>query len=143
MGSRTTIESVRAFNRFYTRVLGLLDRYFLQSPYALTEVRVLYEIAQGGLCTAKSIRAEIGIDAGYLSRILDSFVRGRLVRRTSAAEDRRYQVLELTKKGKDVFARLTTSQDSSVEALVEKLSGEDRKELVVHMQRIQELIGRR
>lgn len=142
MGSRTAIHSMRAFNRFYTRVLGLLDRHFLESPYSLTEVRVLYEIAHGETCTAKAIRTEMGIDAGYLSRILDSFISGKLVKRTPAAKDRRYQVLVLTKKGKDVFARLNTSQDRSVEALVDRLRGEDRKELVGHMQRIQELIGR-
>ena len=142
MGSRTAIHSMRAFNRFYTRVLGLLDRHFLESPYSLTEVRVLYEIAHGETCTAKAIRTEMGIDAGYLSRILDSFISGKLVKRTPAAKDRRYQVLVLTKKGKDVFARLNTSQDRSVEALVDRLRGEDSKELVGHMQRIQELIGR-
>ena len=142
MGSRMAIHSMRAFNRFYTRVLGLLDRHFLESPYSLTEVRVLYEIAHGETCTAKAIRTEMGIDAGYLSRILDSFISGKLVKRTPAAKDRRYQVLVLTKKGKDVFARLNTSQDRSVEALVDRLRGEDSKELVGHMQRIQELIGR-
>jgi len=142
MGSRTTIDRMRVFNRFYTRVLGLLDRHFLESPYSLTEVRVLYEIAHGETCTAKAIRTEMGIDAGYLSRILDSFIGGKLVKRTPDAKDRRYQVLVLTKKGKDVFARLDTSQERSVEALVDRLPGEDRKELIGHMQRIQELIGK-
>lgn len=142
MGSLATIGRMRAFNRFYTHVLGLLDRHFLESPYSLTEVRVLYEIAHDGTSTAKAIRTETGIDAGYLSRILDSFISRKLVKRTPAAKDRRYQVLALTKKGKDVFARLNTSQDRSVEELVDRLTSEDLTELVGHMQRIEELIGK-
>jgi DNA-binding MarR family transcriptional regulator len=118
----------------------LLDRHFLESRYSLTEVRVLYEIAHGEICTAKAIRAEVGIDAGYLSRILVSFIKGGLVKRTPALEDKRYQVLVLTQKGKDVFSRLNASQDRSVEAFVDRLSGRDSEELVSHMERIQELL---
>jgi DNA-binding MarR family transcriptional regulator len=139
--TRTAIDEVRAFNRFYTRVMGLLDRHFLESQFSLTEARVLYEIAHSEISTAKAIRAEMGIDAGYLSRILVSFIQGGLVNRTPAREDRRYQVLALTQKGKDAFARLNASQDRSVEAFAGRLSGRDREELVGHMQRIQELLG--
>jgi DNA-binding MarR family transcriptional regulator len=141
MTAQASIDKVRAFNRFYTRVLGLLDRHFLESQYSLTEVRVLYEIAHGELCTAKAIRAEMGIDAGYLSRLLDAFIRGRLVKRTPVREDKRYHVLNLTQKGRDVFARLNASQHRSLEALVSRLSAADCRDLVGHMERIQELIG--
>jgi DNA-binding MarR family transcriptional regulator len=139
--ARTAVDQVRAFNRFYTRVLGLLDRHFLQSRYSLTEVRVLYEIAHREGCTAKAVRSEMGIDAGYLSRILLSFTARGLVKSTPGRQDRRYQVLELTRKGKDAFAKLDTSQDNSVEALVDGLSARDRDALVRHMGRIRELLG--
>lgn len=139
--TRTTVERVRAFNRFYTRVLGLLDRHFLESKYSLTEVRILYEIAHSEICTAKSIRAEMGIDAGYLSRILVAFTGDGLVKRTPTRKDKRYLLLGLTQKGKDVFAMLNATQDRSLEEIVDRLSGRDREELVSHMERIQELIG--
>jgi len=139
--TRTTIDRLRAFNRFYTRVLGLLDRHFLESQYSLTEVRILYEIAHSEICTAKAIRAEMGIDAGYLSRILVSFTRDGLVKRTPTRKDKRYLLLGLTQKGKDVFALLDASQDRLLEEIVDGLSGRDREELVSHMEKIQELLG--
>jgi DNA-binding MarR family transcriptional regulator len=143
MQRRTAIARVRAFNRFYTRILGLLGRRFLDSRYSLTETRVLYEIARGGLCTATGIRAETGIDPGYLSRILDSFRRRGLVSRTTGGGDGRYRLLRLTPTGTAVFARLNAAQDRSIEALVRGLSRRECEELVGHMEGIKKLLGRR
>jgi DNA-binding MarR family transcriptional regulator len=106
-----------------------------------SEVRVLYEIAHRRGCTAKDVRAEMGIDAGYLSRILLSFIKKGLVRSTTGRGDRRFQLLELTSKGTAVFGKLNTWQDRSVEALVDRLSPRDREDLVHHMGRIRELLA--
>ncbi len=83
----------------------------------------------------------MGIDAGYLSRILVSFTRDGLVKRTPTRKDKRYLLLGLTQKGKDVFALLDASQDRLLEEIVDGLSGRDREELVSHMEKIQELLG--
>ena len=75
------IDRIRSFNRFYTSIIGLLDQHFLDSPFSLTEGRVLYEICNIEECSAKKIRERILIDEGYLSRILDSFVKRGLVKK--------------------------------------------------------------
>lgn len=135
------MAGVREFNRFYTRIIGLLDRHFLNSPYSLTEARVLYELAHGRNRTAKAIRSATGIDAGYLSRIVESFIAAGLVGKTRDRDDARYQVLELTRAGKAAFSRLEEAQRGSVEAVVSRLSSESRLELVDHMVRIRGLLS--
>src|SRR5688572_1526151 len=93
------IEQFRSFNRFYTGVIGLLDQHFLDSPFSLTEGRVLYEIRHTEDCTAKKIREKINIDEGYLSRILDIFRKKGLITKAPSSEDRRLHIIKLTEKG--------------------------------------------
>lgn len=133
------IDRVREFNRFYTNVIGLLDRHFLDTSFSLTEGRVLYEISQTELCTAKKIRSNIDIDEGYLSRIVDKFIQQGLVRKTPAAEDRRLHLIVLTEKGRKQFSRLNDNSNQQILQLVEQLSEADRLELVKSMDRIQAL----
>src|SRR5580700_8962981 len=94
------ISTVRAFNRFYTRKLGVLDQQLLQSPFSLSEARVLYELAYRDDASAKEISSELGLDAGYLSRIVQNFDEGGLITRKPAASDRRQYRLGLTAKGR-------------------------------------------
>src|SRR6516225_7631066 len=98
--SRTTLEqkvqTVRRFNRFYTRKIGVLDEGWLNSPYALTETRVLFEIAHRDKPSATELGRELGLDAGYLSRILRKFEEQRLVARAPSPQDGRQQLLTLT-----------------------------------------------
>src|ERR1700709_778899 len=93
------IAAVRAFNRFYTRKLGVLDQQLLKSPFSLSEARVLYELATRENLAAKEIGAELGLDPGYLSRIIQSFEENGLLTRKPVASDRRQFRLGLTAKG--------------------------------------------
>lgn len=135
------IDKIREFNRFYTNVIGLLDRHFLDTPYSLTEGRVLYEISHTEFCTAKKIRSNIDIDEGYLSRIIDRFIQKSLVKKTPASEDRRLHMILLTEKGKREFARLNDNSNKQISELMYKLSEAERAELVEMMDRIRVLLS--
>src|ERR1700760_1149766 len=103
------IAAVRAFNRFYTRKLGVLDQHLGKSPYSLSEARVLYELAHRDDLAAKEIGIELGLDPGYLSRIVQSFDEKGLITRKPLPSDRRQACLNLTAKGRQSFARLVLS----------------------------------
>src|ERR1700686_2205567 len=108
------ISAVRAFNRFYTSKLGVLDQHLLQSPFSLSEARVLYELASREDAAAKEIGIELGLDPGYLSRIIQKFDDdGRITRKPLAADRRQYR-LGLTAKGRQTFARLDRSSHDEV-----------------------------
>ena len=139
---RELIDKIRSFNRFYTNVIGLLDQHFLNSPFSLTEGRVLYEICNTEDCTAKKIRESIVIDEGYLSRILHSFTKRGLIRKTPSPGDGRLRIILPTEKGKREFTTLNDNSSKLVSEMVEKLSQEEREELVQMMERIQELLDR-
>ena len=134
------IDKVREFNRFYTNVIGLLDRHFLNTPFSLTEGRVLYEISHTELCTAKKIRSHVDIDEGYLSRIIDKFIQQGLVRKTPAAEDKRLHLIVLTEKGKREFSKLNENSNQQISELLGKLSESECAELVQMMERMRALL---
>ena len=136
------IDKIRSFNRFYTNVIGLLDQHFLDSPFSLTEGRVLYEICNTEECTAKKIRESFVIDEGYLSRILDSFTKRDLIKKTPSRSDGRLRIILPTERGKKEFATLNGNSNKLVSEMVEKLSQREREELVEMMERIHELLDR-
>jgi DNA-binding MarR family transcriptional regulator len=116
------IAAVRAFNRFYTRRLGVLEQHLLDSPFSLAEARVLYELAHRDNAAAKAIGTELGLDPGYLSRIIQNFQdKGLITRKASAADRRQYQ-LGLTAKGRLAFDRLDRSSHDEVAAMLRRLS---------------------
>lgn len=135
------INRIRIFNRFYTNIIGLLDRHFLDTPFSLTEGRVLYEISHAERCTAKKIRAIIDIDEGYLSRIIDKFIKSGMVRKAATSEDRRLHIIVLTERGQREFSKLNENSNKSIAELIEKLSEQERTELIEIMERIQDLLG--
>jgi DNA-binding MarR family transcriptional regulator len=137
------IDKIRGFNRFYTNILGLLDQHFLDSPFSLTEGRVLYEICNTEECSAKKIRENIVIDEGYLSRILDSFLRRGLIKKNASSKDGRLRIILPTDKGKQEFANLNQNSNELIAQLIEKLSEKERAELVEIMEQIQALLGNR
>ncbi len=135
------IEAVRAFNRFYTRKLGVLDQHLLQSPFSLSEARVLYELAHRDEPSAKEIGLELGLDGGYLSRIVQNFEDNGLITRKPLAADRRQSRLGLTAKGRQAFARLERLSQDQVGEMLSALSDQDRNRLTAAMATIHGLLG--
>jgi DNA-binding MarR family transcriptional regulator/GNAT superfamily N-acetyltransferase len=134
------IAAVRAFNRFYTRKLGVLDQQLLQSPFSLSEARVIYELAQGDEVTAKAIAQKLGLDPGYLSRIVQSFEDNRLISREPLASDRRQYRLRLTAKGRQAFASLERSSHDHIGTMISELSDAQRERLLGAMSAIEDLL---
>lgn len=134
------IEKIRSFNRFYTNIIGLLDQHFLDTPFSLTEGRVLYEIRYKEECSAKRIRKNIDIDEGYLSRIIDKFIKKGLIAKTPSLKDKRLHIIMLTKKGQEEFSRMNENSNRLISQITEKLSEQETSELVSMMERIQELL---
>ncbi|HLO33435.1 MAG TPA: MarR family winged helix-turn-helix transcriptional regulator [Anaerolineales bacterium] len=134
------VEKIRSFNRFYTNVIGLLGQDFLDTPYSLTEGRVLYEISHMEECSAKKIRENITIDEGYLSRIIDKFIKRGLITKAPSPKDRRLHIIILTKKGQREFSKLNDNSNRLISQITEKLSEQENAELVRMMERVQELL---
>jgi DNA-binding MarR family transcriptional regulator/N-acetylglutamate synthase-like GNAT family acetyltransferase len=134
------VESVRCFNRFYTRQIGVLREGLLRSPYSLTEVRVLYEIAHRDEPTAAELSKDLGLDAGYLSRILRDLGKRGLVEKRPSKSDGRQSLLRLTKKGRKEFAALDVRQDEEVGAMLRSLHPHEHGRLIGAMQTIHGLL---
>lgn len=135
------IDAVRAFNRFYTRQIGLLDEGLLKSAFSLTEARVLYELAHREGLTATDLGRDLGLDAGYVSRLLKKFERRHLILRSTLASDARQSSIALTKAGRDAFAPLNKDSHNQVAALLDRLSGPEQERLVKSMRTVQRLLG--
>lgn len=112
------VEAVRRFNRLYTRRIGVLRGHYLESPFSLAESRVIYELAQRDGPTAAELCRVLGLDAGYLSRLLRGFMRRGLIARTPSSSDRRRTHLMLTVRGRAAFADLDARSCREVGALV-------------------------
>jgi DNA-binding MarR family transcriptional regulator len=137
------IEKIRSFNRFYTNIIGLLDQHFLDTPFSLTEGRVLYEIRHMEECSAKRIRENIDIDEGYLSRIIDKFIKKGLITKAPSQKDRRLHIIVLTKKGQEEFSKMNENSNRLISQITEKLSEQENAELISMMERIQELLTKK
>jgi DNA-binding MarR family transcriptional regulator/GNAT superfamily N-acetyltransferase len=134
------VAAVRAFNRFYTKRIGALNEGLLRSPFSLTEMRVLYELAHREGPTAGELADDLGLDAGYLSRILRSFAALGLLARAPSAEDGRRRNLALTEKGRKTFAPYDQRSSEEVKALLAALLPADRRRLVEAMRTIERLL---
>ena len=135
------ISAVRAFNRFYTRKLGFLDQQLLKSPFSLSEARVLYELATCENLVAKEIGIELGLDPGYLSRIVQNFDDNGLITRKPALADRRQHQLSLTAKGRQAFAKLSRSSHDDIANMLSALAPGDIRRLTGAMAAIEQLLG--
>src|SRR5215468_1112529 len=134
------VSAIRAFNRFYTRKIGVVDG-MASSPFSLAEARVLYELGHREKPTATDIRKELGLDAGYMSRILRDFERRKLVAREQSKMDERQRFLSLTAKGRRAFAPLDERSNRDVAAMLDELSPTGRKQLVDAVQTVHRLLG--
>lgn len=139
-GVHQLVSTIRTFNRFYTRKIGVLDGV-ASSPFSLVEARVLYELANRERPTATDIRNELGLDGGYMSRILRDFERRSLVTRAQSKTDERRKFLSLTAKGRRAFAPLDERSNRVVGAMLDGLSSKERKQLVDAMRTVGRLLG--
>lgn len=137
------VDAVRRFNRFYTKQIGVLHEGLLGSPFSLTEVRVLYELAHREKPTATELGKELGLDPGYLSRILRGFKKRNLVDRALSEIDRRQSHLSLTARGRKTFAPLDGRSGDEVASMLGKLSAVDQGRLIEAMHTIEGLLGQR
>ena len=138
--SEQEIAAFRAFTRFYTRKLGVLDQHLGNSPFSLSEARVLYELAHRDDLAAKEIGNKLGLDPGYLSRIVQNFEEKGLITRKPLPADRRQYQLCLTAKGRQVFAKLNLSSQNEVAAMLAALSAGNARRLTQAMATIEDLL---
>jgi DNA-binding MarR family transcriptional regulator/N-acetylglutamate synthase-like GNAT family acetyltransferase len=131
------IEAVRRFNRFYTRRIGVLREGLLDSPFSLTQARVIYELAHRPGVTARELGADLGLDAGYLSRLLRGLREQGLVSETRSAEDGRRKLLTLSRAGKVAFATLNARSREEIGTMLGALDARDRDRLVAAMATIE------
>ena len=127
------VAAVREFNRFYTNVIGLLREGLLDTPYSLTEARVIFELARADQTEAGQLRRWLDIDAGYLSRLLARFEADRIVRRSRSTADGRRQVIGLTPAGRAVFAKLDALSAGQIRGLLAGLPEGRRASLIAAM----------
>ncbi|MGH7446993.1 MAG: bifunctional helix-turn-helix transcriptional regulator/GNAT family N-acetyltransferase [Longimicrobiales bacterium] len=137
------IEAVRRFNRFYTRQIGLLEEGVLKSPFTLGEGRVIYELAHHEATTATHLGQELGLDAGYLSRILRGLQERGVIEKTASETDRRQYRLSLTAQGAEAFAGLNAASQREIDAILSELADEDQDRLIHAMHTIEGLLGAR
>jgi DNA-binding MarR family transcriptional regulator len=134
------VDAVRAFNRFYTRHLGLLKEGLYGSRFTLAEVRVLRELISADEVTASQIGEALGMDAAFLSKILRGFERAGLVRRSQAKHDGRQKLLSITPRGRQAFAPLEQRADEQVADLLRPMSITEQRQLVQAMSLVKGLI---
>jgi DNA-binding MarR family transcriptional regulator/N-acetylglutamate synthase-like GNAT family acetyltransferase len=136
------IAAMRAFNRFYTRQMGLLDEGLLKSDFSLAESRVMYELAHRDGPVATDLTRDLGLDAGYLSRLLKKFKTRGLLTRTTSNTDARQTVLALTPAGREAFKPLDQASRNQIAALLEDLAAAEREKLIKAIKTVQRLLGR-
>jgi DNA-binding MarR family transcriptional regulator/predicted N-acetyltransferase YhbS len=138
----TRIEAVRRFNRFFTRRIGVLREGLLHSPYSLTEARVLFEVAHRDQVTASDLWRELGLDPGYLSRILGRLEQGGLIGKARSETDGRRRLLSLTPEGKRAFSLLDDRSREEVSEMLGELSEGDQRRLLEAMRTIESVLDR-
>ncbi len=134
------IGKIRSFNRFYTNLLGLLDRTLLKSPFSLIEVRILFEINRLSTVTASELTNTLNLDPAYLSRILSRLEEKKLVRKERSSKDMRKQLLSLTPSGQIVISELQEKANEQIRVLLFTVTEEDKKQLVSSMRNIERIL---
>jgi DNA-binding MarR family transcriptional regulator/RimJ/RimL family protein N-acetyltransferase len=135
------IRDMRHFNRFFTRKIGVLREGLLHTPYSLTEARIIFELANRSNLTASDLCNELGLDAGYLSRILNNLEQQNLIERTRSDEDGRQRLISLTTEGQNAFAVLDSRSNDEVSEMLSELGESDRVRLIDAMHTIEGLLN--
>jgi DNA-binding MarR family transcriptional regulator/GNAT superfamily N-acetyltransferase len=141
MDSAARVHAVRSFNRFYTKRIGVLQQGWLGSPFSLAEARVLFEIAHHERPTATDLGRELGLDAGYLSRMLRDLERRGLLWRTRSEVDGRRAHLSLTRVGRKEFAKLNQQTHEDVAAMLKRLPAGEQQRVIGAMRVIEDALG--
>jgi DNA-binding MarR family transcriptional regulator/GNAT superfamily N-acetyltransferase len=136
------IANFRRFTRMYTRFVGTLQEGLLNTEYSLAEARVLYELANRDTPKAKEVAEALGLDTGYLSRILAKFEGDGLLKRTASKQDGRYAELALTRQGRAAFRKLNTRSDKQARSVLEGLPPADRAQLIGSMRTIENVLSK-
>ncbi|WP_051353220.1 MarR family winged helix-turn-helix transcriptional regulator [Thalassobacillus devorans] len=134
-------EEIRKFNRFYTRVLGLINQYTEESPYTLLEAQILYEIYTREGCVAHEIGNRFSIDKGYLSRIINKLTKEGLIFKKPADHDKRKSILLITPKGMTQLNELIESSNYYVQRMLEGIPDQEQERLIEAMQVIQDIFN--
>jgi DNA-binding MarR family transcriptional regulator len=134
------IERIRQFNRFYTRVLGLMNQYTDQSKYSILEAQLLYEIDQNNGCSATELIEYFQIDKGYLSRVLKRLIKLQLIEKRSSNEDKRKRQLYLTSHGKRELDQLVHSANYFVSKMIEHIPAKEQDTLIQAMEQIEQIL---
>jgi DNA-binding MarR family transcriptional regulator/GNAT superfamily N-acetyltransferase len=136
------INAIRSFNRFYTRQIGILQEGILQTPFPLTEARILFELARHNSLTPTKLRHELGLDAGYLSRTIAHLEQQHLVARVRSDKDGRQVFLHLTPQGEEAFAVLNRRSSDDVAAMLKNLPEENQQSLLKAMHTIENILDK-
>jgi DNA-binding MarR family transcriptional regulator/GNAT superfamily N-acetyltransferase len=139
--SAATVDHVRRFNRFYTHRIGVLEEGLVETKWPLPVARLIYEIAHREPVTATELRASLGLDAGYISRLLRDLVKQGLVREQRSKSDGRKTLLSLSASGRRGFRKLDARSRAEVEGLLEPLAPAARRKLVAAMREIEASLG--
>ena len=134
------IGKIRSFNRFYTNLLGLLDKTLLKSAYSLTEVRIMFELNQLSTTTASELVKLLDLDPGFLSRILSGFEEKTLIDKQRSNEDMRKQIISLTSKGRRVISELQEKANEQIKVLLSNVNDKDQDRLVTGMRTIESIL---
>lgn len=140
--SKHDVDAVRSFNRFYTRQIGVLNEGLLDSPFTLTQARVLFELAQRKEATAKELQDALDLNAGYLSRMVRDFAKRKLIARERSTEDSRRIVLSLTAAGRKTFQGLDRGSHRSTQQMLKDLRQSDRQRLLASLDEVSRTLQR-
>lgn len=140
--TKTEIQEIRDFNRFYTSVIGLLNNHILDSQYSLPEARLIFELFNRQPCTATDILQNIKIDKGYLSRILKIFEKKGLLSKRQSKEDGRVTLIFLTAKGKREYAKINTASIKQIEDLMRNSNQDETQKVIHHMKALKQILSK-
>jgi DNA-binding MarR family transcriptional regulator len=140
--STDAVRRIRAFNRYYTNLIGVLDRHILKSPWSLTEVRILFEISRDEGTNARRLKSALSVDEGYLSRTIERLAADGMVSRSRSASDGRVVHLRLSARGRAEMEKLEAAAAAEIQSILDPLSREEISEVVSCMRRIEALLGK-
>lgn len=142
MKSIQYVEKIRKFNRYYANILGKIDQEIYNQPFPLTEARVITEVNYSNGCTATEVRENLGIDRGYMSRIVQRFEDENIIIKKQSTEDKRQYLLYLTEYGKEIFKGLVENANLGVDKMIQNLSKNDLSKLVTSMETIESIYSK-